>query len=191
MQLQSTGRFTITDVVFSPFLESCVAASATNGVVAVFDVNHTSGQRRVVGRSRWDGIEAPRSVNKVNWHPTDDQILISAGMDGVVRLFDLREKSRRGTLYNTKTEATRDVQFNPFDASMFAAISENGVLSIWDQRNNDIPVSKINAHTMSGLSVSWNPSFRGIIATGSRDKTVKVWDLGHSASNKSGSVISI
>lgn len=189
MGLKSSGRFTITDVAFSPNDDNYIAASATNGMVGVFDLTHVDS--RLIGRAKWDSIEAPRSINKVGWHPTDGNVLISAGMDGTVRLFDLRDKTRKGTLYNTKAEATRDVQINPFDATMFAAISENGVLSIWDQRNNDIPVSKINAHTLSGLSVAWNPSFRGIIATGSRDKSVKIWDLGHTASNvKGGSVIS-
>jgi hypothetical protein len=189
MQLKSSGRFTITDVAFSPTSDSNIAASATNGMVAVFDVSHFNS--RPTGHTRWDSSEAPRSINKVGWHPTENNLLISAGMDGIVRRFDLRDKSRKGTWYNTKTEATRDVQYNPFDTSMFAAISENGVLSIWDQRNNDIPLSKINAHTMSGLSVAWNPSFCGIIATGSRDKSVKIWDLGHTASSNSNrSVIS-
>ena len=146
MQLKSSGRFTITDVAFSPNDDNHIAASATNGMVGVFDLNHVDS--RLIGRAKWDSIEAPRSINKVGWHPTDGNVLISAGMDGTVRLFDMRDKTRKGTSYNTKAEATRDVQINPFDATMFAAISENGVLSIWDQRNNDIPVSK-STHTRS------------------------------------------
>ena len=40
MQLKSSGRFTITDVAFSPNDDNHIAASATNGMVGVFDLNH-------------------------------------------------------------------------------------------------------------------------------------------------------
>ena len=179
IQLKSTGRFTVTDVGFAPQQPGVLAASGTNGMIAVFDFHVGQDQTRTGGRYSclWDSGETPRSVNKVTWHPNDSSVLLSCGMDGLVKLYDLRFKNECRGIFNPKSEATRDVAFNPFDPNQFAALSENGTLSLWDSRNMDSAVLKISAHTMFGLSLAWNPSRRGILATGSRDKTVKVWDL--------------
>ena len=179
MQLKATGRFTVTDVAFAPNANGIVAASGTNGMIAVFDFNTTKNPVSTLGRYTclWDSGEAPRSMNKVSWHSGNNSVLLSSGMDGLVRLYDLRQKQECQGVFNPRSEATRDVSFNPFSEFIFAALSENGALSIWDCRNADSPVLKISAHTMFGLSLAWNPSQRDIIATGSRDKTVKVWDI--------------
>lgn len=179
MQLKATGRFTVTDVAFAPQDPGIVAASGTNGMVAVFDFNTSRMPSSTHGRysCQWDSGETPRSMNKVSWHPDNSSVLLSSGMDGLVRLYDLRHKQECQGVFNPRSEATRDVAFNPFNASLFAALSENGALSVWDCRNVEAPILKISAHTMFGLSLAWNPSQRDIIATGSRDKTVKVWDI--------------
>ena len=59
IQLKATGRFTVTDVDFSPQTHGGVAASGTNGMIAVFDFQ--TGQEK--SRSRysclWDSGETP------------------------------------------------------------------------------------------------------------------------------------
>ena len=178
LQLNASGRFSVTDVAFSSTDKGILAASATNGTISVFDFNDLlKPSMHGFGKCIWDSGETPRSINKVHWHPSQQNTVISSSMDGTLKLYDFRLKDTVLQIYNPRAEASRDVQFNPFDPFIFAALSENGTLSIWDQRQIDSPVVKISAHLLSGLTLAWNPSKRGLIATGSRDKTVKVWDI--------------
>lgn len=169
-----TSRYTVTDVSFCPLDAVLIAASATNGTVAVFDLQ--------AGRSKWDSDsgENARSVSRVSWSPSDRHVLASANMDGTVRLFDLR-KLEGCEVLKLRTDAIRDVQFSPFDAHCLAAVCDSGFLSLWDRRFPQAPVSKFSAHTMCGLCLAWHGSRRGVIATGSRDKMVKIWDVSDGA----------
>ena len=189
------SKFTVTDVQFSPHYNESelVAASATNGVVAVFDVgaaraftvttspasNTTTSNS---SPAKWISGENLQRVNRIAWHPTQSQVLASASMDGAVRLFDLRASSSSSSSssspleFRTRGGAVRDLQFDPFDEFKFATVCDSGFLSIWDRRSGGAALCKVSAHVNGGLAVAYHPSSpQQIATTGSRDKMVKVW----------------
>ena len=162
--------FSCNDVVWSPVDDQVIATAATNGAVVVWNLNKS-------GRGKQELVfsDHRRTVNKINFHPTD-QWLISGSQDGTMKLFDMRvEKS--GQTFHSMTESVRDVQFNPHSYHQFCAVSENGKVQLWDTRRpGDRCEKQWPAHNNHVFACDWHPELRNVLATAGRDKTIKVWD---------------
>lgn len=71
-----------------------------------------------------------RTINKINFHPNDPNLLISGGGDGLIKLVDFRCSPLDPSLtfkHETESRVT-DVQFCPlpYKTKQFASGSENG-----------------------------------------------------------------
>jgi WD40 repeat protein len=79
-----------------------------------------------------------RTINKINFHPNEPNLLISGSQDGTIKLIDIRTNicKAMSTFKHDADEKVTDCQFNP-SMSMrneFASGSENGSVFIWDIR---------------------------------------------------------
>eukprot|EP00743_Colponemidia_sp_Colp-15_P008408 GILK01009135.1.p1 GENE.GILK01009135.1~~GILK01009135.1.p1 ORF type:complete len:835 (-),score=98.21 GILK01009135.1:161-2581(-) len=147
-----------------------LATAATNGAVVLWNSSKSgSKQERVLS-------EHQRTVNRICWHPTDPNLLISGSQDGTIRLWDV-SRGHCITVFDGRAEAVRDVQFSPFLAHYFAACFDNGTLQVWDIRKPSSWERQIAGHQGPVLAVDWHAEDRFRLATGSRDRTIKVWDL--------------
>ena len=160
-----------------------LAASATNGDVAVFSVDS-----QVQGKNShlWSSGESTRAVNRICWHYIEPRTIGSAHQDGLVKLWDCRQKTTSASqlkCYQPRADAARDITFDPFHEHIIAASFENGQVMIWDRRAGDIPWMKFSAHLSGAQSLSWSPSSPWTLATGGRDTTIKVWELMASGHN--------
>ncbi|CAN0214120.1 unnamed protein product, partial [Ectocarpus sp. 12 AP-2014] len=67
--------------------ENTVASCGDDSNVRVSDLRSSSS----FGVSqRLDGVHGGRACHTVRWHPLDDNLLLSAGLDSTVNLYDLR-----------------------------------------------------------------------------------------------------
>lgn len=183
------GNFTVTDVEWGRHVSDGgkIAASTTNGSVSIFNVEYgveaSTGKlnRQSKRQQDWQNEEITRSVHKLSWHNTRPGMLAAAAQDGLVRIFDSRDKLKpcAFTFSTGRSDAVRDLQFSPTRDYLLASMHDNGSLCIWDMRNMDGGGmwARVSAHTTLGLAVAWHPSTDMVIATGSRDKTCKVWNL--------------
>lgn len=86
----------------------------------------------------------PRTVNRINWHPQEEGILLSASQDTTIKLWD-----RRGRNYNCqmtftpRSESVRDVQWNPSQIHLLAAACENGSVHLYDRRKSAAPLLRV------------------------------------------------
>ncbi|CAM9835484.1 unnamed protein product, partial [Ectocarpus fasciculatus] len=165
-----------------------VAASLSNGGVAMWDLQHLSSSSSSSSSSSqmWAGQGQPpeetgkiigthdRSVNRLSWNPFDHNMLLSGSQDGFLKIWDLR-CSKAVAAFNSRYGAVRDVQFSPLQEFHFAAVFDNGKLQIWDYKFAQ-PKMKIASHTKSALSVEWHKTLPWRLATTS-DKVVEIWDL--------------
>lgn len=147
-----------------------MATAATNGHVCVWNLTKTGKAMQ-----EQDYQEHKRTVNKVNFHSSEPNRLISGSQDGTMRYFDIRIKNAVAIFYSN-TESVRDVQFNPHNPFTFAAVSENGSVQLWDVRRPDKCQQQYTAHSGPIFACDWHPESIWL-ATASRDKTIKVWDL--------------
>lgn len=131
----------------------------------------------------WGAGESTRAVNRVSWHRFEPHTLASAHQDGLIKLWDCRQKQAAALFksYQPRADAGRDVQFDPFHDNIVAATFEGGNLVLWDRRMADQSLLKISAHINSVQSLAWNPCKEWQLATGGRDMSIKVWDFRNGA----------
>ncbi|XP_018335579.1 GATOR complex protein WDR24 [Agrilus planipennis] len=162
--------FSCNDISWSVTDDHYLATAATNGHVCVWNLTKMGKAMQ-----EQDYQEHKRTVNKVNFHSSEPNRLISGSQDGTMKYFDIRLKTSVAT-FHSNTESVRDVQFSPHIPQMFAAVSENGSVQLWDIRRPDKCQQQFTAHSGPVFACDWHPEVPWI-ATASRDKTIKVWDL--------------
>lgn len=162
--------FSCNDVAWSQTDDHYLATAATNGHVCLWNLTK-------MGRAMQEQIyqEHKRTVNKVSFHTSEPNRLISGSQDGTMRYFDIRLKTAVAIFYSN-TESVRDVQFSPHNSFTFASVSENGSVQLWDVRKPDRYQQQYTAHSGPVFACDWHPESQWL-ATASRDKTIKVWDL--------------
>lgn len=162
--------FSCNDVAWSSTDDNYLATAATNGHVCVWNLTK-------MGKAMQEQVyqEHKRTVNKVNFHASEPNRLISGSQDGTMRYFDIRCKAAVAIFFSN-TESVRDVQFSPHLTHTFAAVSENGSVQLWDVRRTDKCQQQFTAHSGPVFACDWHPECSWL-ATASRDRTIKVWDL--------------
>ncbi|XP_016327401.1 WD repeat-containing protein 24-like [Sinocyclocheilus anshuiensis] len=164
-------NFSCADVMWHQMEENLLATAATNGAVVTWNL-----ARPCRNKQEQLFTEHKRTVNKVCFHPTEVNMLLSGSQDGFMKCFDLRKKESVST-FSGQSESVRDVQFSIKDYFTFAASFENGNVQLWDIRRPDRYERMFTAHTGPVFCCDWHPEDRGWLATGGRDKMVKVWDM--------------
>ncbi|CAG9865072.1 unnamed protein product [Phyllotreta striolata] len=162
--------FSYNDVSWSPTDDHYLATAATNGHVSVWNLTKMGKAMQ-----EQDYQDHKRTVNKVNFHASEPNKLISGSQDGTLRYFDIRLKSAVAIFYSN-TESVRDVQFSPHNSYTFAAVSDNGGVQLWDIRKSEKCLQQFTAHSGPVFACDWHPEVTWL-ATASRDRTIKVWDL--------------
>ncbi|EFX79073.1 hypothetical protein DAPPUDRAFT_52862 [Daphnia pulex] len=169
----SNLNFSCNDASWNPVDEQWLATAATNGAVVLWNI-----QKSIKLKQETVYNDHKRTVNKVTFHGSEQNMLLSGSQDGTMKYFDIRMKAAVMT-FVSNAESVRDVQFNPYQCFSFAAVSENGTVQLWDLRRQDRSEKQFTAHSGPVFACDWHPENKSWLATAGRDKAVKVWDLGY------------
>lgn len=171
-------NFSIIDVMWHHLDDNMIATAAGNGAVGLWDLSRLSKTKQ-----EYVFTDHKRTVNKICFHPTDANILLSGSQDGTINFFDIRKKMVAAKFFG-RSDSIRDVQFSPFERNLFAAACESGSIELWDLRKPDHFLLQFTGHSGPVFSIDWHPEDRSWLGTGGRDKTIKVWNI----HNKSASI---
>ena len=163
-------NFSIIDVLWHHLDDNTIATAAGNGAVALWDLSRLSKTKQ-----KYVFTDHKRTVNKICFHPTDANILLSGSQDGTINFFDIRKKCVATKFFGQA--GIRDVQFSPFDRNLFAAARESGNIELWDLRKPEHFLLQFAGHFGPVFSIDWHPEDRSWLGTGGRDKTIKVWNI--------------
>ena len=108
-------NYSCNDVVWSHLDPVMLATAATNGAIVIWNLTKASKHRQL-----HVFVEHSRMVNKVSFHPTDPNVLISGSQDGTMRLFDIRAEDPLARMTVSK-ESVRDVQWNPHSVNQVSS----------------------------------------------------------------------
>ncbi|KNA14920.1 hypothetical protein SOVF_102960 isoform A [Spinacia oleracea] len=156
----------ITDVRFSP-TKARLATSSFDRTVRVWDADNTGySLRNFTGHST--------SVMSLDFHPTNEDLIISNDSNGEIRIWSIN----KGSCPKVLEGGTVQVRFQPRTGKLIAAVSEL-VINIIDTDNFRV-VEQLQGHSQKFHSACWDPSGE-LLACVSEDM-VRVWSVGSGSS---------
>jgi histone-binding protein RBBP4 len=173
-------------MVWSPHQAGLLATASDDQTVKVWDVNTVlqsppstgtdSGGIQVAAHATLSAHQA--TVEDVDWHAHDPNMLASVGDDQILAIWDLREPSKPlRSKPNAHDRDVNSVAFCPHDEYRLATGSADHDIAIWDLRNLDTRLHTLKSHTDEVYNLSWAPHAEGVLASCSADRRVGVWDL--------------
>ena len=110
----------------------------------------------------------------------DENVFISGGADGSVRLFDLRALNHSTIIYETKEGAPIiKLAWNLHNSNIIAALSmEKNVIYIFDSRaNTNISMDELNFHKEPVTGIVWSPDSPSQLCSVSEDCCVVISNI--------------
>ena len=104
----------------------------------------------------------------------DGRTVASAGVDGTVRLWDVRARRQRGKPLRGHSDSIEGLAFSP-DGRTLASASDDGTVRLWDVRGRRQLGEPLVGHDGIVYSVAFSPDGR-TLASSSDDGTVRLWE---------------
>ncbi|CAN6668927.1 ribosome assembly protein Rrb1p [Trichomonascus vanleenenianus] len=126
-----------------------------------------------------------KSIEDIQWSPSEEKIFASCGADGFIRIWDLRSKSRTPQI-SVKASNT-DVNVISWSSKkdyLLCSGHDDGRFGVWDLRNFgsknpsvDASVAVFDFHKKPITSIEFSPQDESLICVSSEDSTVTIWDM--------------
>jgi ribosome assembly protein RRB1 len=154
----------------------------------IFLTTRTAGGGFVTDTTPYTGHVG--SVEELEWSPAEKNVFASAGVDGTVKIWDTRSKTRKPAI-SVKASAT-DVNVLSWSAltpHLLASGADDGQWAVWDLRSwkplsnsasaqqTPEPVAAFDFHKEQITSVEFHPTDDSIVMVAAADNTVSLWDL--------------
>ncbi|KAI8473364.1 MAG: WD40-repeat-containing domain protein [Monoraphidium minutum] len=122
----------------------------------------------------WSGHT--KGVNAIRLFPTSGHLLLSAGLDGKVKIWDVFGSGKCMRTYLGHTKGVRDVNFTT-DGSRFISVGYDRVMRLWDTETGQV-VRTLNNGKQHYCGV-FHPEAdkQNVLMTGCQDKKIYQWDL--------------
>ncbi|OMJ73100.1 hypothetical protein SteCoe_28303 [Stentor coeruleus] len=112
-------------------------------------------------------------VQGVKWHPNEEKILASAGIEG--HIFIKSADNPTANMQTSVPSSIENVAWNPFLTNQLSVSTEDGYFYTYDVRSINKPVYEAKLHSET-CGFSYSPGLDGLLATAGKDKMVKIWD---------------
>lgn len=119
-------------------------------------------------------------VSVVEWHPTEQGILLSASFDGTAGLTDARTQETAVRISMAQGEIEGG-NWSRVNQELFSLSTDRGVVAVYDARSSAQPLHQWTAQHGTCAGLAWSPGVSGLLATGGDDKNVKLWDVAGSS----------
>eukprot|EP01097_Dermamoeba_algensis_P006456 TRINITY_DN403_c0_g1_i1.p1 TRINITY_DN403_c0_g1~~TRINITY_DN403_c0_g1_i1.p1 ORF type:complete len:525 (-),score=155.02 TRINITY_DN403_c0_g1_i1:50-1447(-) len=134
--------------------------------------------------SKWSSDRSPyvgheKSVEDIQWSPTETEVFASCSTDQTIKVWDTRQKKAPGVSVVAHNSDVNVMSWNPKVGHLLLSGSDDGSFRIWDLRNfkSDSPAAHFSWHQKPITSVQWDPNDDSVLAVSSADDTVTIWDL--------------
>ncbi|KAF2102068.1 WD40 repeat-like protein [Rhizodiscina lignyota] len=166
------GSGAFTSISHHRHLPSFAVASS---VISIYDTSRPSSAPSQT-------LQWPTTVDTITncaFNQSETSIIVSAGTDRSLVLYDLRTSS---PLHRTVlTLATNSLAWNPVEPFNFAAASEDHNVYLFDMRQMKRALNVLRDHVAAVMDVDFSPTGEELV-TASYDRTIRLWnrDRGHS-----------
>lgn len=120
----------------------------------------------------WSGHS--KGVNAIRFFPTTGHLLLSAGLDGQIKIWDVVSHKKCMRTYTGHTKGVKDIWFSN-DGRRFLSTGYDKKIRYWDTETGRI-INTVAEGKMS-YCVRLHPEEQHIVMAGTQDKKICQWDL--------------
>ncbi|KAK6528381.1 hypothetical protein TWF281_009622 [Arthrobotrys megalospora] len=159
---------------FNPFKEELLLTAGVQGEIYVWDLNNTANPFLL-------GTRAQRAddFSSVDWNKKIPHILLSGGRNGLVTVWDVKQKKESLTLSHLGRKEVSAVAWHPENATkLLTALPDdsNPVIMVWDLRNANAPEKTLTGHDQGVLSLDWCKHDPDILLSSGKDNRTICWN---------------
>ncbi|KAK6359361.1 protein transport protein S31 [Orbilia brochopaga] len=171
-QLKHTGA--IKALQFNPFKEELLLTAGVKGEIYVWDLNNTANPFLLGNRA-----QRADDFSSVDWNKKIPHILLSGGKNGLVTVWDVKQKKESLTLSHLGRKEVSAVAWHPENATkLLTALPDdsNPVIMVWDLRNANAPEKILTGHDQGVLSLDWCKQDPDILLSSGKDNRTICWN---------------
>ena len=116
-----------------------------------------------------------KGVNAVRFFPGSGHLLLSASMDGDVKIWDVMGNRRVMRTYSAHSAAVRDIQFGA-DGSAFVSAAYDRNVRLWDTETGAVTATFRNGKIPYCAVIHPDADKQNIVLTGMGDNKIYQWD---------------
>ncbi len=167
----------ITSFDWNKVKNNILGTSSIDTTCRIWDINKNVTLNQLIAHDK--------EVYDISFSPKDENIFITTGSDGSVRMFDLRDLEQSYIIYMTKDESPLSrVYWNKVSSSLISVLGlESNLIYVVDytqQEEIDMkPVMELNHHTNAVNAATWSPSNNYLCSVGD-DKMCYIWEIDNS-----------
>lgn len=123
-----------------------------------------------------------KSVEDVQWSPSEDNVFASCSCDGKVMIWDVRQPKKEGLSFQVSNTDVNVIAWNKLKQNQIASGDDDGIVTVWDMRAIATKAPQTTVAQFNYLqgehvtSMEWHPTDDSILAVSS-DFRVTIWDL--------------
>lgn len=158
---------------FNPFKDELLLTAGVQGEIYVWDLNNTANPFLLGTRARAD------EFSSVDWNKKIPHILLSGGRNGLVTVWDVKQKKESLTLSHLGRKEVSAVAWHPENATkLLTALPDdsNPVIMVWDLRNANAPEKTLTGHDQGVLSLDWCQYDPDILLSSGKDNRTICWN---------------
>lgn len=122
----------------------------------------------------WSGHT--KGVNAVRFFPKTGHMLLSAGLDGKVKIWDVFGSGKCMRTYLGHTKGVRDINFTT-DGSRFVSVGYDKIIRLWDTETGQVLRTLNNGKQHYCGVLHPEEDKQNVLMSGCQDKKIYQWDL--------------